>query len=312
MPHEAWEWGVVSQLIKRFWFAIWALTQMMKQFHRRHSIDKYLDLFSKPLALEHLRAIAALFIPDEVDFHEPADLTPLSTNISDHCPLLMTCSSARPRSFRFRFENYWPKLPGFLDVVKSAWSVAVNSGDPLLVLDAKLSKEARALSDGERRLRAFLKGKCLALASLERTRLRQRERIRDIQEGDANSKYFHMKANARRRKNLIPILRHNDRTATSVSDKLDLATEYFSEVFSTIPPRQHTLNLDAVDLLMLTTEQACALEAPFSREEVRKVIMEMPSDRAPGPDGFSGIFFKICWDVIADDMMVALTHLRKG
>jgi hypothetical protein len=60
------------------------------------------------------------------------------------------------------------------------------------------ASEKRSLSDGERRLRAFLKGKCLALASLERTRLRQQARVRDLQEGDANSKYFHMKANARR------------------------------------------------------------------------------------------------------------------
>src|ERR1041384_2198359 len=29
----------------------------------------------------------------------------------------------------------------------------------------------------------------------------------------------------------------------------------------------------------------------------------MPSDKAPGPDGFTGIFFKKCWDVIKHDIM---------
>jgi hypothetical protein len=107
-----------------------------------------------------------------------------------------------------------------LEVVQNAWGAVPASGDPLCTIDAKLSATAKALrswgqrkqsqfellfqianevilrfdearefrnlSDGERRLRAFLKGKCLAFASLERTRLRQRARIRDIREGDAN------------------------------------------------------------------------------------------------------------------------------
>jgi exonuclease III len=66
-----------------------------------------------------------LFNPLWEDVYPISDLTALSTNISDHCPLLLTCSSARPRSYRFRFENFWPKLPGFSEVVQSAWSSAM-------------------------------------------------------------------------------------------------------------------------------------------------------------------------------------------
>jgi hypothetical protein len=36
------------------------------------ALEQYLKLFNKPLAPQHLRAIAALFVPDEVDFDEPA------------------------------------------------------------------------------------------------------------------------------------------------------------------------------------------------------------------------------------------------
>jgi hypothetical protein len=39
------------------------------------------------------------------DIHPISDLLPLSSNISDHCPLLLSCSSNRPRSYRFRFEH---------------------------------------------------------------------------------------------------------------------------------------------------------------------------------------------------------------
>ena len=35
----------------------------------------------------------------------------------------------------------------------------------------------------------------------------------------------------------------------------------------------------------------------------------MPSDKAPGPDGFTGAFFKACWEIIKDDVMAAMNTL---
>jgi hypothetical protein len=40
---------------------------------------------------------------------------------------------------------------------------------------------------------------------------------------------------------------------------------------------------------------------PFSRKEIDDVIKAMPSDRAPGPDGFNGLFLKKCWPIIKHD-----------
>ena len=38
------------------------------------ALDAYLKLFDKPLAQHHIKAVAALFAPDEVDFDEPTQL----------------------------------------------------------------------------------------------------------------------------------------------------------------------------------------------------------------------------------------------
>jgi hypothetical protein len=40
----------------------------------QEALDEYVKLFKKPLGPQHVRAIAALFAPDEVDFDEPAQL----------------------------------------------------------------------------------------------------------------------------------------------------------------------------------------------------------------------------------------------
>jgi hypothetical protein len=39
---------------------------------------------------------------------------------------------------------------------------------------------------------------------------------------------------------------------------------------------------------------------------VRLVIAELKTDKAPGPDGYIGVFFKECWDVIKGDIMAAI------
>lgn len=48
------------------------------------------------------------------------------------------------------------------------------------------------------------------------------------------------------------------------------------------------------------------LGAPFTEEEVKNAINQMPSDKAPGPDGFTGAFFKKCWDIIKVDVMCVI------
>ena len=36
----------------------------------------------------------------------------------------------------------------------------------------------------------------------------------------------------------------------------------------------------------------------------------MQSDKAPGPDGFTGLFFKVCWDIIKEDVLEAFHQLH--
>lgn len=40
-----------------------------------------------------------LFNNAREELYPLSDLVPLSSNISDHCPLLLSCSSERPRAF---------------------------------------------------------------------------------------------------------------------------------------------------------------------------------------------------------------------
>jgi hypothetical protein len=45
------------------------------------------------------------------------------------------------------------------------------------------------------------------------------------------------------------------------------------------------------------------LEVDFSEEEIRRAIDSSYSGGAPGPDGFSFLFYQKIWPIIKDDLM---------
>jgi hypothetical protein len=57
--------------------------------------------------------------------------------------------------------------------------------------------------------------------------------------------------------------------------------------------------------LGINTYDLADLDLPFS-EEVWNIIKNLPSDKAPGPDGFTGRFYKACWPIIKDEIMAAV------
>ncbi|XP_073367762.1 uncharacterized protein [Aegilops tauschii subsp. strangulata] len=58
--------------------------------------------------------------------------------------------------------------------------------------------------------------------------------------------------------------------------------------------------------LNLEKHELQGLDSPFTEKEVIEAINDMPSDKAPGLDGFTGAFFKKCWDTMRHDLMRAI------
>lgn len=77
------------------------------------------------------------------------DLSALATECSDHAPLLLKTDCSLPHCGRFRFENFWPRCEGYLQVVEEAWNAPypwVNDVvDAFRCLDFKLRNTAKAL-----------------------------------------------------------------------------------------------------------------------------------------------------------------------
>jgi hypothetical protein len=54
------------------------------------------------------------------------------------------------------------------------------------------------------------------------------------------------------------------------------------------------------------------LDAPFSEEEIHSAIMGSYAAGAPGPDGFSFLFYQSFWDVIKTDFMALVRDFEAG
>ncbi|KAE8798088.1 hypothetical protein D1007_26702 [Hordeum vulgare] len=96
--------------------------------------------------------------------------------------------------------------------------------------------------------------------------------------------------------------------AVSSADAMNqLAHEHFSEIFGAPQPTTTALNWDVLDLDHV---DLCDIEDDFTLYEIKKAINDMPTEKAPGPDGFFGGFFRACWDVIKMDVLAALQQLH--
>jgi hypothetical protein len=112
----------------------------------------------------------------------------------------------------------------------------------LVILHLDLAQERRLLSANERELRARLKRKVIAVSVVERARKKQSARIANIEEGDANTKFFHLRVNARRRKNFIQCIKYNNGWVTEHSAKEQIIHNHFNSVMC--KGHSHTLDFN--------------------------------------------------------------------
>jgi hypothetical protein len=109
----------------------------------------------------------------------------------------------------------------------------------------------------------------------------------------------------RKSKNFIAKIMSSDgQTLTSHEDKAAAFFDFYSGLLGSAHIRDTTVDLDA---LGVTSHELVALDAPFSEDEVWETIKRLPSDKAPGPDGFIGRFYKTCWPIIKTDIMAVVS-----
>jgi hypothetical protein len=87
----------------------------------------------------------------------------------------------------------------------------------------------------------------------------------------------------------------NGNILTRQGDKEQAAFDFYNSLLGTAEQRDISIDLLQLEL---PPQDLRELDAFFTKEEVWETIKGMPSDKAPGPDSFTGCFYKSCWPVI--------------
>ena len=127
---------------------------------------------------------------------------------------------------------------------------------------------------------------------LEEICWRQKSRVLCGREGDRNTKFFHRIANSHRRVNSIHRLMVDGELSPDLAAIADCISQFYKQLY--VEEVAHRPVLDDVDFSSISVEDASWLDRPFKEEEVFGVINDFNGDKAPGPNGFSMVFFQSC------------------
>jgi hypothetical protein len=268
---------------------------------------------------------------------------------SDHTPILIDSGVKAHvgNQAKFSLELHWLRQEGFFDMIVKEWNSAIGGANPMEIWlnklrhirrflkgwaknqSGKYKKEKERLQniidhldvkaetnilDTNEREELKKANDCLnKLRREEESKWAQRAKVKHIQEGGNNTKYFHLIANGKHRKKKIFQLEQQEGTIVGEDNLKVYITEFYKKLFGAPAPTNISLvESDIHDITQISPLENEILTAPFTSEEVFEAISQMELNKAPGPDGFPAEFYQTFWTVIKDDLMALFSQFTKG
>ncbi|KAL1219679.1 Secreted RxLR effector protein 78 [Cardamine amara subsp. amara] len=264
---------------------------------------------------------------------------------SDHSPCHISLFTPPPSfgSRSFKFFNFLAKQPSFIPTIQRAWETAGDTVTNLRDLCYKLKILKRPLksfsrehfSDIEKRVSdadillqslqvlaltnptpitlqqehdAHISWQALRLA--EESFFRQRSRVKWMEEGDLNTRFFHLVMRVRNASNAVKYFLKQDGTrTTSLEEMHSLAVSHFTDFLTTIKGDYCCYLPQFLNHLCSTkcsTLQQAILLAPFTADVVKSTLLKLPLNKTLGPDGLTAEFFRASWEVLELEIISAV------
>ncbi|KAM6574521.1 hypothetical protein CsatA_022848 [Cannabis sativa] len=287
---------------------------------------------------------------DWFDMFPAAKVFHLERISSDHCPLLLTCAQQQLDSVkgvrwhsRFHFEHAWAEEETCVELVTKSWGAGTVSTTARELKD-QLDKCGAALNNWNKarkkemhtRIKEY-EDKIATLSNridhtgwnqlkeLERSYnvyldkeekfWKQRSRALWLKEGERNTKFFHRKANSRKKKNSITgLLDQNAQWVYGNRMVGRVACNYLQQLFTAQPASADELKeFQSMVPNKISRETNEYLIAPFTKDDVVQAMRDIHPHKAPGNDGMPGLFHRKFWPIIGEDVTtVCLGILNEG
>lgn len=260
--------------------------------------------------------------------------------LSDHNPLILcTEQEQATKKKAFCFETSWLKHHDFLPKIHEIWGKHIQGKNAIETWIIKIKRVKKflkgwgqSLRGHTRKFKQILQEELLELEKMEETNTlpssllarktfiqtellkiqedeemywHKRSNSEWLLRGDNNTNFFHRVANGKKRKNTIFSIQENGKTIEREEEILDHATQYYRNLFG--PSASPITNLDPncwSPEEMVEPHENEILSQSFSEEEIKKAVMTMEKNTAPGPDHMPIEFFQACWSIIKDDILM--------
>lgn len=183
----------------------------------------------------------------------------------------------------------------------------------LLIQNLDQKADEVGLADVDWTQRYAWKDELVDIYGMEETMWQVRGGERWLLEGDANTAYFHGIANGRKRKCMIKSLEDKGVMILESEALQAHITGYYKSIFGSEPASTFKLHHDLWrDDMKVSLADNEALTKPFTMDELEVVVKGLRDGSAPGPDGFTALFFKIFWPELRTHILDMLHDLREG
>jgi len=227
-------------------------------------------------------------------------------NISDHTPLVLNTGSSthQDRQFSFKFERGWLIRDGFFDMVANIWRQECHGTTSMQRWQNKIIRlrqylrgwakhtagaykqekkrliagldeldkkaETTILTDNEINLKYYLKERLISLLREEEINWYERAKVKSLLQGGDNTRFFHLVANGKHRKQHIFILEQEDGVIVGDLELKKYITNYYKNLFG----KPDEINISLVesriyDIPQVTDAENDTLISAFPEIEVK-------------------------------------------
>lgn len=130
----------------------------------------------------------------------------------------------------------------------------------------------------------------------------QRARLKWLEGGDRNSKFFHATTIQRRARNRIQRVKNGSGEWVEGKEEVfEVVLEHFTEVYNSDNPSLEDHYFHIIPSLV-SDRMNEDLMSPVTESEIKHAAFSMGALKAPGPNGLNGLFYQRNWESVGPDI----------
>ncbi|GKE20061.1 putative RNA-directed DNA polymerase, partial [Tanacetum coccineum] len=136
--------------------------------------------------------------------------------------------------------------------------------------------------------------------------LKQKAKADWLATGDSNSAYFHKSIKCRNQRSRIESILNSENQQVSGSLVHEVFISHYEQFLGSSTNCQ-SLNMEGLFSKSVSVINATNMIRVVTNKEIKATMFDIGDDKAPGPDGFTSVFYKNGWDIVGHEVCNAVS-----